>query len=50
MVDFVYPENRYICYIDTANIQNPVFKCQSVGNVLLYGGVAVVVLYLLMRK
>lgn len=51
MVDFPQiSQNRYICYVDTTNIQNPTFKCQSIDKVLLYGGITIVVLYLLLGK
>lgn len=44
---------KYICYVDTTNLQEnqiPTFKCQSIDKVLLYGGITIVVLYLLLGK
>ncbi len=51
MVDFTYPKNnKYICYIDADNIENPILNCQTVNNVLLYAGIAIVVIFLLSKK
>lgn len=55
MVEFPQvAQNRYICYIDTTNLQGqnqiPTFKCQPLDKVILYGGITIVVLYLLLKK